>query len=521
MEKKVGYKEDIRSKVLDGVKKITNAVKGTLGADGGCVLISEGVVADYGFHRFKLKVTKDGYTVAKHFELSDAFEVIGAMAIKEATEKTVQQAGDGTTTTAILSEALILKGFEAIDAGASPTKVKKEIDLAVLRVIEKLKLASTSIDGDVEKIKQVASVSANNDAIIGQLIADAYSKIGDVGVINIDESETSKTYINVSQGFKLDGGLSAPFFINTTKDECEVKEPYILLYDKPIHLMKDIKKIVEEVCGKKQSPLVIVCPEIDGEALAYLATNSQKRLLSACVINSPYFGDERREVMEDLAVTIGATYITEISGISIQNVQLHHLGQAKKVVAGKDFSVFIEGAENKSEKEDLLANLKMNLVEEKSEDKKEYTENRIARINGGVAVIYVGGATEVEMKEKKDRVEDAVKATRAAVAEGIISGGGTAYLMASKDESGIMKDVLLSPLKTLCDNSGVSFQEILSKINSSKIEGFGYNAKTEVMEDLMVAGIVDPVKVLRCALINAASVAGQLLTTNCVISDVY
>lgn len=524
MNKVVLFDNEAREKILQGVKKISAAVKVTLGASGKCVLISNAVHGDYQLHQLPILVTKDGYTVTKHFNLSDPIENVGAKMIKDAAQKTVYEVGDGTTTTTVLAEALIETGIEYINSGINSLEIKKDIDAGVESIINKIKAMAVPVRGDIEKVRQIATVSANNDTEIGDLIAEAVTKIGDDGVIDIETSKTSTTSVTVDDGFKFDKGVLKDWFItNRAKNECELIEPYIFLFDRPITTMKAIAPILQKVVENKK-PILIICDDMDGEALALLTMNVAERKISACVVQSPQFNNSKKETMDDIAAVTGATYVSNQAGIDIENVQLKHLGTARKVVISKDSTIIIGGDKNKEEYDDLFSNLKMNLVDAKTEEEKEALEKRIARLQGGVAVISVGGATEVEMGERRDRVEDAVRATKAAIAEGYVPGGGTAFVkcFVEGETPGekVIYNAILRPMLQICENAGKNGEDYLPTIKSGGIN-IGYNVKTDKVEDMVTAGVIDPVKALRCSLINAASVAGMVLTSQCLIADTF
>jgi chaperonin GroEL len=561
MKKNILFGKEARDKVKKGVNIIADAVAVTLGSNGRNVIISNSQVIDYGLYNFPVLVTKDGVTVARHIQLEDTTEDVGARMMKQASEKTMQQAGDGTTTTIVLARAIVNEGFALIEQGSNPMELKKGIDKAVEYVVEELKKQAIPIGDDFEKIKHIATVSANNDSSIGDLIAGAFEKIGKSGIIDIEESKSTLTEIKISDGFKFDKGWLIPSFItNPAKNECELIEPYILLYDKNISLIKNIAPILEKVV-KERKPILIICDDMDGEALAYIAVNVAKKNISACVVKSPFFGNAKRELMEDLAAVTGATFISDIKGVGIENASLNHLGFAKKIVVSKDETIIINGDKNEHEFEELHNNLQMNLTQAKGDEEKEKIETRIARLTGSVAVISVGAPTETEMRERKDRVDDAIRAVKSAISEGFIIGGGAAFLRIKpkikavainidelpNDISGedaikiynqtgfLFKDsheierkvtegemvifsILKSPLSQICKNAGVDESEIISKV-SNENGNMGYNAKTDKIENLIDAGIIDPVKVLRCCLQNAASVATMILTAECMVVD--
>lgn len=543
MRKKILFGAEARKSILVGVNAIADATCGTLGANGKTVLIGLSHAHDHNVYNLPTTITKDGIGVAKHVELDDPIENRGALLMREASQKTMLEVGDSTTSTIVLARAIMVEGNKLLDAGANPMQVKKGIDAALEKVVSHLKEKAILIGDDVEKIRQIATVSANNDSEIGDLIADAFKKIGKDGAIDIDEAAGAKTTVKVSDGFKIDRGFIIPVFINNkTRNKCELIDPYILLYDKNISTMKQLQKIVEQVAAEGK-PLLIICEDMESQALSFLAVNAQQGKFSSCVVKSPAFGDLKKQMMEDIATVTGGILVSDIKGIDIERAKINHLGKATKVVITKDETVIIGGNKDEKEFDELIAELKMDIVDETDEILKSAIEKRIARLTGGVAVISVGGSTDVEMKERKDRVDDAVRATKAAVSEGITVGGGTLFSKLSKDwvklgektdfDKGydLMAKVLVSPLNQICKNSGIIFtpkqwwefwKEKSISIQEQVInspENIGYNAKTEKMENLLVTGIIDPVKALRCSLTNAVSVAGSLLTAECVIVD--
>lgn len=556
MTKKTLYGADARQKILEGVKKISAAVKVTLGPLGRNVIIAQsGIVNGYDVRSLPLHVSKDGYTVTKAFDLDDPFEKVGVLMIKECAQKSVDQSGDGTTTTCILAEAIFEKGMELVNAGANPLELKKGIDKAVEYVVAELKKMAIPVAGDVERIRQVATVSANNDKEIGDLIADAFAKIGDYGVINIEEAKGVETEVKVIEGVQIERGWISPYFVNNREKQiCEFDNPLILLYQNRLTHHTQYQKAVE-LSVQMQRPLVIICEDADEEGLATLAMNNQQGRIRCCIIRSPFFGQQRLEAMEDIALATGGTFISDSKGLDIKEMDASWFGQCKRISVSKDETIIAEGVYEKEKFADFINELKMNLTQAKGDDEKEVIEKRIARLTGGIAVIYVGGATETEMKEKKDRVDDAVRATKAAIAEGYVCGGATAFVRCIKkhiavnidaiptispeesikifnqtglltwesDESEdslnvLINTVLLEPLRQICNNSGVDSNSIIKQVLSSN-GNVGYNAKTDTIEDLVLSGIIDPVKVLRCALQNAASSAGMILTSECMIVD--
>jgi chaperonin GroEL len=529
MRKLILTGKEANEKIYEGVKKVSDAVVSTLGPMGRCAIISRCFPSQNGMQYYMPFSTKDGVTVARNITLDDQIENTGANFVKQASEKTMLDAGDGTTTTVLLAKVILEKGLELVNAGANPHELKKGIDAAVSHVVAELKKMAVPIDGDIEKIRQVATVSANNDNAIGDLIAEAFSKIGSDGVIDIEESKSEKTEIVISEGIKIKRGWESQYFItNKAKNECELTDPYILLYDKKISTIAQFGEALAPLISDGKQ-LLIVCPEADGEALAALAMNASNGSFKSCIIKCPEFGDKQREVMEDLAAITGATYISDEKGRALKTVTVNDLGKAKKVVVSKNETSIISPSGNKKEIKNLLDNLKMDLTKASIEEQ-EQINNRIARLTGSVAVLYVGAATEVEMKEKKDRCDDAVRATKAAISEGYIAGSGMGFINATLvldlnsplyEGMKLIAGIKDAPLKQICSNAGVDYNVIRDKIQDRRTENIsiGYNAKTDTVENLIEAGIIDPVKVLRCSLENAASVAAMILTSNTLIVD--
>lgn len=556
MNKQTLYGEKARTAVLAGVKKIAAAVKVTLGPLGRNVLVSQSMVVDYGVHNLPIRITKDGYNVTKAFEINDnPFEQAGVLMVKEAAQKSVDQSGDGTTTTVLLLEAIVEKGVELVNAGANPMELKKGIDKAVEYVVSELAKMATPIKGDINRIRQIATVSANNDSEIGDWIAKAFEKIGDEGVIDLEPSKGVNTEIKLADGYKWSAEWISPLFVNNKEKQItEFLDPYILLYEKKVTHHSQVQKALE-LCMQKGKAILIICEGAEDEGLGFLAMNTIQQRIQCCVVKSPAFGDERRIEMEDLAILTGGTYITDSKGVGIKEIELTDFGTAKKIIVSKDEVVIIGGQSDTDSLEELLNELRMNLTQAKNEDEKAPIEKRIAKITGGVAVIQVGAATETEMKEKLDRFDDAVRATKAAIAEGYVAGAGSAFIRIvphgvqidldsvekmppdevlkifnqtgtivykspNKGDSflNLIFDVLYEPLMQICKNAGV---ESVDKIKIISLRGgnIGYNAKTDKIEDLVEAGIIDPVKVLRCALQNAASSAGMILTSEVLIVD--
>lgn len=516
MLKKTLYADDAREKMLAGVKKITDAIRVTLGPQGRNVVIAQSAVVDYGVHNLPLHITKDGATVAKGFDLEDYFEKVGVMIIKECTFKTVDQAGDGTSSSAILAHAILEKGIELINKGANPMELKKQIEKAVDVLIDQLKILSTPIKGNIDRIRQVATISANNDPEIGGWIADAFAKIGDDGIIDLEASKGVRTEIKISDGYKWDQSWTSPMFItNREKQIVELEDPYILIYHNRINHHTQIIKALEMCQGVR--PLLIICEDAVEEGLAFMVLNSLKGTVKVCAVKAPSFGEERRIEMEDIAMLTGADYISDVRGINIKEVKKDNFGTAKKVIVTKDETIIIGGGGNKDSIESHISELRMNLAEAKNEDEKYPIEKRIARLKGGVAVIQVGAATETEMKEKLDRFDDAVRATKAAIAEGYVAGGGTTYLRIRSGNE-IIDHALDMILRQICANAGVDAKAIMKQVKEAE-GNVGYNAKTDKIEDLVESGVIDPAKVIRCAITNAASSAGMILTTEAMIVD--
>lgn len=530
MRKQTLYGKEAREKVMEGVKKIAAAVKVTLGPMGRNVLISQSAVIDYGVHSFPIHVTKDGYTVAKAFDLDEPFEKAGVLMVKEAAQKSVNQAGDGTTSTILLTESIVIEGVRLIEAGANPMELKSGIDAAVDHVVSELKKMAIPIRGDLEKIRQIATVSANNDKKIGDWIAQAFEKIGEDGVIDIEDSKGVTTEIKLTDGYKFDRGWVSPLFINNKEKQlCEFIDPLILLYEKKVTHHSQVHNAIK-LALEMTRPILIICEDADEEGLAFLAMNTMRNNIQCCVVKAPGFGHSRREEMEDIATLTGGTYISDSKGTGIKEVSFEHFGQAKKIIVTKEETIIIGGNSNKEQVDTLLNELKMNIASAKNEDEKYPIEKRIAKLTGGVAVIQVGAATETEMKENLDRFDDSVRAVKAAISEGYLPGAGTSFIRIAQgmwnpdsrtDFSNgfqIIAEILGDPLLQICTNAGVDAAKVLEgvKLNQGAV---GYNAKTGRMEDLILTGIIDPAKVLRCALQNAASAASMILTSEVLIVD--
>lgn len=516
MQKQILYGQSARDVIYSGVKKVSDAVCVTLGPLGRNVIISRCAPSQNGLQYWMPFATKDGVSVARNITLDNQLENTGANIIKQASEKTMLDAGDGTTTTCLLMKSILEKGIEEINKGVNPQKIKSDIDEAVSLVVSKLKALSIPVDGDIEKIRQVATVSANNDKAIGDLIAEAFEKIGMDGVIDIEEAKGTKTEIKISDGIKIQRGWESQYFINNqAKMECVLENPYILLYDSKITKFDQFGKLLELLVQQRHQ-LLIICGECDGEALAGLAMNARDKVFVSCVIRCPEFGDLKQQSMEDLAVITGGTYISPEKGLSLDKVKLDDLGVAKKVVVSKNETIIVSPDGDRNEIIKLINDLKMDLVGKEGEEK-EQIEKRIAKLIGGIAVISVGAPTEIEMKEKKDRVDDAVRATKAAISEGILPGGGSAFLKIKTGDE-IMDAVLREPMKQICLNAGVNYEELIQEVSNSE-QNIGYNAKDDKVENILEAGIIDPVKVLRCSLENAASAATMILTSESLICD--
>jgi chaperonin GroEL len=523
MSKQIFFEIEARNKMKKGVDTLANAVKVTLGPKGRNVVIEKKFGAP--------SVTKDGVTVAKEIELEDPIENMGAQMVKEVASKTADIAGDGTTTATVLAQSIISEGLKNVAAGANPMDLKRGIDKAVIAVVEHLKKQSESVGDNIDKIQQVASISANNDESIGKLIAQAMTKVGKEGVITVEEAKGTDTTVEVVEGMQFDRGYISPYFVtNSEKMEAELENPYILIYDKKIGSMKDILHILEKV-AQSGRPLLIISEDLEGEALATLVVNKLRGTLKVAAVKAPGFGDRRKEMLQDLAVLTKGIVISEEQGYKLENADLTYMGEASSVTIDKDNTTIVGGKGDKKIITARVNQIKAQIETTTSDYDKEKLQERLAKLSGGVAVLYVGAATEVEMKEKKDRVDDALHATRAAVEEGIVPGGGVAYIRAieslnklkgaNEDETTgiqIVKRAVEEPLRQIVINSGIEGSIVVQKIKEGKGD-FGFNARTEVYENMMAAGVIDPTKVTRIALENAASIAGMLLTTECVISD--
>ena len=523
MAKEILFNIDARDQLKKGVDALANAVKVTLGPKGRNVIIEKKFGAPH--------ITKDGVTVAKEIELADAYQNTGAQLVKEVASKTGDDAGDGTTTATVLAQAIVAEGLKNVTAGASPMDIKRGIDKAVAKVVESIKAQAETVGDNYDKIEQVATVSANNDPVIGKLIADAMRKVSKDGVITIEEAKGTDTTIGVVEGMQFDRGyLSAYFVTNTEKMECEMEKPYILIYDKKISNLKDFLPILEPAVQTGR-PLLVIAEDVDSEALTTLVVNRLRSQLKICAVKAPGFGDRRKEMLEDIAILTGGMVISEEKGLKLEQATIEMLGTADKVTVSKDYTTIVNGAGVKENIKERCDQIKAQIVATKSDYDREKLQERLAKLSGGVAVLYVGAASEVEMKEKKDRVDDALRATRAAIEEGIIPGGGVAYIRAidslegmkgdNADETtgiGIIKRAIEEPLREIVANAGKEGAVVVQKVREGKGD-FGYNARTDVYENLHAAGVVDPAKVARVALENAASIAGMFLTTECVIVE--
>ena len=521
--KELRFSEHARSAILNGVNTLADAVKVTLGPKGRNVVIEKSFGAP--------NVTKDGVTVAKEIELSDKFENRGAQMVREVASKTNDDAGDGTTTATVLAQAIFREGAKIVAAGHNPMELKRGIDKAVEAVIGELKKISKPIK-DQKEVAQVGTISANNDPTIGKIIAEAMEKVGKEGVITVEESKTAETTLDVVEGMQFDRGYLSPYFVtNAEKMEVALDNPFILIYDKKISSMKDLLPLLEKVV-QRSKPLVIVAEEVDGEALATLVVNKLRGTLQVAAVKAPGFGDRRKEMLQDLAVLTGGRVISEEMGHKLESARVEDLGQAKKVTIDKDNTTIVDGAGKKADVEARVKTIRAQIEETTSDYDREKLQERLAKLHGGVAVVNVGAATEVEMKEKKARVEDALNATRAAVEEGIVPGGGTALLRAAKALEGlkdlspeqqagvnIIRRALEEPLRQIAGNAGHEGSIVVDKVWNNTTPSWGFNALTEKYEDLIAAGVIDPAKVSRCALQNAASVASLMLTTETLIAE--
>lgn len=524
MAKNIQFNSEARAALKSGVDALANAVKVTLGPKGRNVVIDRKFGAP--------NVTKDGVSVAKEIELQDAVENMGAQMVKEVASKTADVAGDGTTTATVLAQALITEGMRNVASGANPMDLKRGMDKASSAIVSELKKMSKEVGSDNSKIEQVATISANNDNNIGSLIAEAMKTVGNEGVITVEEAKGMDTTVTTVEGMQFDRGYLSPYFVtNPEKMEAALDNPYILIFDKKISNMKDLLPVLEQT-AQSGRPLLIIAEDVDGEALATLVVNKIRGSLKIAAVKAPGFGDRRKEMLKDIAILTGGQVISEETGLKLENTSIADLGSAEKITINKDNTTIVNGAGDKGAIESRVGQIKAQIETTTSDYDREKLQERLAKLSGGVAVLYVGAATEVEMKEKKDRVDDALHATRAAVEEGIVPGGGTAYIRAAStltelegenvDETTGIKIVLRAveePLRQIVSNAGGEGAVVVNAVKEGKGD-FGYNARTEVFENLLEAGVIDPTKVSRVALENAISISGMMLTTECVISDI-
>ncbi|WP_353083705.1 chaperonin GroEL [Flavobacterium sp.] len=524
MAKDIKFDIEARDGLKRGVDALANAVKVTLGPKGRNVIIGKSFGGP--------NVTKDGVTVAKEIELNDPLENMGAQMVKEVASKTNDLAGDGTTTATVLAQAIVKEGLKNVAAGANPMDLKRGIDKAVETIVADLGKQAQVVGSDSEKIKQIASISANNDEVIGELIATAFGKVGKEGVITVEEAKGTDTYVDVVEGMQFDRGYLSPYFVtNPEKMNVELDNPYILLYDKKVSSLKELLPVLEPV-AQSGKPLLIIAEDVDGEALSTLVVNKLRGALKIAAVKAPGFGDRRKAMLEDIAILTGGTVISEESGYTLENATLEMLGTAEKITIDKDNSTIVNGAGNADLIKNRVNQIKGQMETTTSDYDKEKLQERLAKLAGGVAVLYVGAASEVEMKEKKDRVDDALHATRAAVEEGIVAGGGVALLRAKSSLTSIKADnadeatgiqivfrAVEAPLRTIVENAGLEGSVVVAKVSEGK-GNFGYNAKSDEYVDMLKAGIIDPKKVTRVALENAASVAGMILTTECALVEI-
>jgi chaperonin GroEL len=523
MAKQIHFSVDARDGLRKGVDSLANAVKVTLGPKGRNVVIDKKFGSP--------TVTKDGVTVAKEIELANPIENMGAQMVKEVASKTADLAGDGTTTATVLAQAIVTAGLKNVAAGANPMDLKRGIDKAVVAIVEDLKKQSSTVGDDFKKIEQIASVSSNNDEVIGKLIASAMKKVGKDGVITVEEAKGTETDVKTVEGMQFDRGYLSPYFVtNTDKMETELESPYILIYDKKISNMKELLPVLEQT-AQTGKPLMIIAEDVEGEALATLVVNKIRGSLKVAAVKAPGFGDRRKAMLADIATLTGGIVISEEQGRKLEDADLESLGSCEKVTIDKENTILVNGAGSKADIEGRIGQIKAEIDNSSSDYDKEKLQERLAKLSGGVAVLYIGAASEVEMKEKKDRVDDALHATRAAVEEGIVAGGGVAYVRAiealnsvkgvNDDENTgvqILRRALEEPLRQIVHNAGGEGSVVIQKVKEGKGD-FGYNARTEKYQNLIAAGVIDPTKVGRIALENAASVASMLLTTDCLIAD--
>ena len=523
MAKEIKFNIQAREELKKGVDELADAVKVTLGPKGRNVIIEKKFGAPH--------ITKDGVTVAKEIELEDPFQNMGAQLVKEVASKTGDDAGDGTTTATVLAQAIVNVGLKNVAAGANPMDLKRGIDKAVAKVVEGIKAQAQEVGDDFEKIESVARISANNDSEIGQLIAEAMKKVKKEGVITVEEAKGTDTTVDIVEGMQFDRGYISPYFVtNTEKMECEMDTPSILIYDKKISALKDMLPVLEAT-AQTGRPLLIIAEDVDSEALATLVVNRLRGSLKICAVKAPGFGDRRKEMLEDIAVLTGGVVISEEKGLKLESTTIEMLGRAEKITVNKENTTIVNGMGSKDSIAARVAQIKAQIETTTSDYDREKLQERLAKLAGGVAVLYIGAASEVEMKEKKDRVDDALSATRAAIAEGIVPGGGVAYIRcipaldglkgANEDETTgieIVKRAIEEPLRQITANAGVEGAVVVQKVKDGEGD-FGYNARTDTYENFFAAGVIDPAKVTRVALENAASIAGMFLTTECVIAD--
>ena len=521
--KEIKFNIQAREELKKGVDELADAVKVTLGPKGRNVIIEKKFGAPH--------ITKDGVTVAKEIELEDPFQNMGAQLVKEVASKTGDDAGDGTTTATVLAQAIVNVGLKNVAAGANPMDLKRGIDKAVAKVVEGIKAQAQEVGDDFEKIESVARISANNDSEIGQLIAEAMKKVKKEGVITVEEAKGTDTTVDIVEGMQFDRGYISPYFVtNTEKMECEMDTPYILIYDKKISALKDMLPVLEAT-AQTGRPLLIIAEDVDSEALATLVVNRLRGSLKICAVKAPGFGDRRKEMLEDIAVLTGGVVISEEKGLKLESTTIEMLGRAEKITVNKENTTIVNGMGSKDSIAARVAQIKAQIETTTSDYDREKLQERLAKLAGGVAVLYIGAASEVEMKEKKDRVDDALSATRAAIAEGIVPGGGVAYIRcipaldglkgANEDETTgieIIKRAIEEPLRQITANAGVEGAVVVQKVKDGEGD-FGYNARTDTYENFFAAGVIDPAKVTRVALENAASIAGMFLTTECVIAE--
>ena len=523
MAKEIKFNIEAREELKKGVDALANAVKVTLGPKGRNVIIEKKFGAPH--------ITKDGVSVAKEVELEEAFQNMGAQLVKEVASKTGDDAGDGTTTATVLAQAIVNVGLKNVTAGANPMDLKRGIDKAVACVVENIKSQAQEVNDDMAKIESVARISANNDSEIGKLIAEAMEKVKREGVITVEEAKGTDTTVEIVEGMQFDRGYISPYFVtNTEKMECEMENPYILIFDKKISSLKEMLPVLEAT-AQSGRPLLIIAEDVDSEALATLVVNRLRGSLKICAVKAPGFGDRRKEMLEDIAVLTGGVVISEEKGLKLESTTIDMLGRAEKVTVDKENTTIVNGMGDKAAITARVAQIKAQIEKTTSDYDREKLQERLAKLAGGVAVLYIGAASEVEMKEKKDRVDDALSATRAAIAEGIVPGGGVAYIRAisslndlkgdNEDETTgieIIKRAIEEPLRQIVANAGVEGAVVVQKVKDGKGD-FGYNARTGEYENFFAAGVIDPAKVTRVALENAASIAGMFLTTECVIAD--